>query len=119
MQVMIVDDSEDAHEIYRDCLGKQGYQVLSALSGRSALSLLASGAFPHVILVDILMPHMDGMEFIVELHREPRFWTIPIVIASAVDVPTAVRMPNIRYLTKPFRSYELLVALRESARTSC
>jgi two-component system alkaline phosphatase synthesis response regulator PhoP len=109
--VLVVDDSEDAHEIYRSCLDGEPYEMLSALDGRAALQLLEQGAKPDAIVVDLLMPIMDGMEVYVALRGKPEFMFTPVIVASAVAVPAALRLPDVHYLTKPFRREELLLSL--------
>jgi CheY-like chemotaxis protein len=111
--VLVVDDSVDALELFRLSLGNAGYHVLSATNGKDALELLQGGQIPNVILVDLMMPVMDGMELIEELRSDRRLAHLPVVVVSAVDVPVKVRLPHTRYLRKPFRTADLLANLDE------
>jgi CheY-like chemotaxis protein len=112
--VMVVDDSEDAQEIYESCLVERGYRVIAALSATSALRLLKDGTHADLVVVDLLMPQMDGMEFLFEMRRDPRFDNLPVIVASGVAVPPAVRLPGVHYLTKPLQPAELLRSIRAS-----
>src|SRR4051812_32345025 len=62
--VLVVDDSEDAQELLRFSLESAGYSVIVAQDGRSALRLIAEMTLPSLIVVDLLMPRMGGMELI-------------------------------------------------------
>ena len=111
--VLVVDDSVDALELFRLSLEAAGYQVLSAANGKDALELMQQGQIPNVIVVDLMMPVMDGMELIEELRSDERLSHLPVVVVSAVDVPVKVRLPHTRYLRKPFRTADLLANLDE------
>jgi CheY-like chemotaxis protein len=116
--VLVVDDSVDALELFRISLGKAGYQVLAAANGMEALELMREGSIPNAVVVDLMMPVMDGMELIEQLRSDERLAHLPIVVVSAVDVPPKVRLPHTRYLRKPYRTADLLANLDEIIRSS-
>ena len=115
--VLVVDDSEDAQELFRASLEQAGYEVIAARDGKDALEQLERAHAPGLIIVDLLMPVMDGMELIDVLRSDPRLAHVPVLVVSAVDVPRNVRLPETRYLRKPFRSIELLTNIEELLRS--
>jgi CheY-like chemotaxis protein len=83
--VLVVDDDASIRESLADLLGDEGYQVQTATNGAEALSLLRPPAQlrPCVILLDLMMPIMNGQEFYAEQQRDLALATIPIVVISA------------------------------------
>lgn len=83
--VMIVDDDAEARRRVRYFLEHEKWQLLEAANGREALALLKEHR-PRLILLDLLMPEMDGFEFSLELARNPEWSGIPIVVLTAKDI---------------------------------
>ena len=81
--VLIVDDDEDIRDALKDLLEDEGYRVLTADNGRDALETLAGGAAPRVILLDLMMPVMDGWQFRIEQKKDPLLAAIPVVVITA------------------------------------
>lgn len=100
--VLIVDDDPVILDVLRATLEDEGYVVLTAVNG-GALPL-ARRAQPQVILLDIMMPGMDGMEISKRLRADPATARIPIVVMSATSNLTALagQMPVDDRLPKPF-----------------
>ena len=109
--VLIADDSDEAQELLHRVLFDAGYEVLQASNGREALGLVLDHPSPSLIIVDLLMPVMGGMELIDVLHSYRRLAQIPILVVSATEVPASARLPDTRYLTKPFTEAELLMGV--------
>ena len=84
--IMIVDDEPDALRLFWRMLASAGhdYQVLTATDGEQALAL-ARDARPDVILLDLIMPGMDGFQVLAERHRDAALQAIPVVAVSALD----------------------------------
>jgi two-component system response regulator MprA len=80
--VMVVDDDEDILETYAAFLESLGYQALTAQNGKIALEQLRSGARPSLILLDLMMPEMNGWTFRAELLARPELASIPVVVFS-------------------------------------
>jgi CheY-like chemotaxis protein len=112
-RLLVVDDSPDAQELFRLHLERTGYEVTTANDGRDALELLARGQLPALIIVDLLMPVMDGMELIDSIRSDQRMADVPVLVVSAVDVPKPARLPHTSYLRKPFRNAELLAHIEQ------
>jgi CheY-like chemotaxis protein len=88
--VLLVEDDAAAREVTARHLRSQGWEVREAGDGRAALEQLRA-ARPAVILLDLLMPGMDGFEFVEALRREPAWRTIPVVVVTAADLSAADR----------------------------
>lgn len=113
--VLIVDDDPDVRTSISDALEEEGYRVHRAANGREALRLLREGAaLPDVILLDMMMPDMDGWAFRSEQQKEPRLSRIPVLIFSAYSLPidAATQLDAAGFLKKPIRMAELYRALR-------
>lgn len=83
ISIMVVDDDADIREGVRDLLESKGYSVVTATNGIEALAELHKGARPAVILLDLMMPVMDGYQFATEYRKSATFGRIPIVAVTA------------------------------------
>ena len=82
--VLVVDDEPGARRAIIRLLGRAGYETLAAGDGREALRVLESTApAPDVILLDVMMPEMDGLELLEALHRHPQWKALPVVVLTA------------------------------------
>jgi CheY-like chemotaxis protein len=89
--ILIVDDNRQFRDALDEFLSLQGYGVRCAADGAEALQVLAnSGPSPQIIFLDVLMPVVDGWDFLTALRRHPRFAGVPVVIITARD-ETATR----------------------------
>lgn len=115
--VLVVDDDPDICEVMQMILGARGYRVVTAEGGDEALQLLRAGEEPCLILLDLMMPGMNGLEFRAEQLRDPVLAAIPVVMISAggdvVAKAAAVGLPG---LLKPI---DLDVLLATVARFDC
>lgn len=84
-QVLIVDDDEDSKQLVGSIFEKGGWKIATASDGAEALRLLEQEE-PTLILLDLMMPIMDGFEFTTTLRRNPQFAKIPIVVLTAKDI---------------------------------
>lgn len=108
--IMIVEDDEPVRETLADILEYEGYSVYTACDGREALARLNSGARPSLILLDLMMPRMNGWEFRMEQLRSQELSGIPVAILSgAFDVRVQAALLGVReFLGKPIEVQELL-----------
>jgi signal transduction histidine kinase/CheY-like chemotaxis protein/ligand-binding sensor domain-containing protein len=83
--VLIVEDDEQAREMLRRALTREGWQVIEAGNGRMALERL-DGLVPALILLDLMMPEMDGFEFMQQLRERPDCRRVPVVVITAKDI---------------------------------
>lgn len=115
MKVLVIEDNGDLRDYLRTALESQGYEVLTADNGRSALLHLERGEI-DVVLTDLYMPEMDGIETLVTLHRKfPRVRVIAMSGKPGGHIPVAEVLGVHRVLKKPFGMNELLTALQEAA----
>ena len=109
--VLVVEDDRDIREGLLDALTDNGYQSVGAANGRDALATLRTGgSLPCMILLDIMMPVMDGTEFREEQLRDPKLAGIPVVLLSAHrDVAERAKTLKVAaYLEKPLNVKNLL-----------
>ncbi len=112
-EVMVVEDDRDVREILREILEDAGYSVSWAANGREALAHLKRGRAPQVILLDLMMPVMDGLEFRTAQREDPSLAPIPVVVISAdhgVDAKIG-QMQVDAWLPKPFEVSTLLATV--------
>lgn len=115
--VLVVEDDLDIREVMRMVLEASGYQVLEAGDGAEAL-VVARAHHPRLILLDLMMPGMDGFQFRESQLRDPAIATIPVVIVSGGGaVPQkAAELGAAGYLIKPTDLQRLLAVLRDLCR---
>jgi CheY-like chemotaxis protein len=107
--VLVVDDDEDLREVMSSLLEVEGYETRSAASAGDALRLLGKGLRPSLIIVDWMMPEMDGGEFLERVRSDPSLLGIPVVIVSAAPAAKAVADGvGVPCIGKPFRADTLL-----------
>ncbi len=109
--MLIVDDEQDIREIFETVLRYDGYEVLSASDGQQAMDLLRRGARPDAILLDLMMPQMDGWQFRVAQKQDPMLAAIPVIAVSADRTAKAAAIDANAYLAKPVDVNALLLAL--------
>jgi DNA-binding NtrC family response regulator len=103
VRILVVDDSESIRRYLTDWLVQQGYRADSAEDGRRALALLDAGLMPDLVLLDVMMPNMDGLEVLRAIReRAPRLPVVMVsVVASARTIVDAMRAGASDYLSKP------------------
>jgi CheY-like chemotaxis protein len=112
-RLLVVDDHADVADLFRRYLHGTKWEVLHADSARQAREVLA-GMKPDVILLDVILPHEDGWELLVEFKGSSRLRSIPVIVCSAVNEPELVRSLGADgYLPKPVVQLELLKALKD------
>jgi two-component system response regulator MprA len=108
--ILVVDDSPDVLEAMKMILESARYVVLTAPDGKVALDQLRDGAAPSLILLDMMMPRMNGWQFLDELHHDLSVNAIPVVVVSSGSYPTKEieSLGVAGYLKKPFDVSTLL-----------
>jgi two-component system response regulator AtoC len=113
MRVLVVDDAEGIRTYLASLLELRGYSVDTAEDGGSALALLEGGAAPDAVILDVMMPGMDGIETLRRIReRDPK---LPVVMLSVVGrastIVKAMQLGAADYLNKPFEEEELELTL--------
>ncbi len=85
-RVLLVEDDDTTRGMMHRLLEREGVEVGEAGNGRAALEWLETHGAPGLILLDLMMPEMDGFEFVAELQRRPAFESVPVVVLSAKDI---------------------------------
>jgi DNA-binding response OmpR family regulator len=116
--ILVVDDKANVRQLLSEYLTGQGFKIVTATNGREAL-YAARHETPDVILLDIMMPEMDGYEFLREYRRER---SVPVIIITAreeeTDAVLGLELGADDYVIKPFRMRELVARVRAVLRRS-
>lgn len=114
-KILVVDDESDLVKSLTAGLQAQGYQVVTAMDGVAAVNAVRSEK-PNLILLDLMLPQMDGFRILKLLKTDERYRGIPIIVitarANAEDWTLATECGADAYLTKPVRMEELLEKVR-------
>jgi two-component system sensor histidine kinase/response regulator len=118
-RVMVVDDDAATRELLRDLLESMGHQVVEAGNGAEAIRM-AVEAPPDAVLLDVMMPGMDGFEVCRKLQQEPRTATVPILLVTALSA-RGERLHGIEagandFLSKPIDRQDVLLRVRNAVR---
>ncbi len=111
--ILVVEDHDSARTALTKLLSSTGYDVAEAPNGSDALAQLAKGPRPDLIVLDLMMPVMDGWEFMKHQRRDWHLCTIPTIVVSGVPShdPRCLEMPVVRLLSKPYTSDQLMAAI--------
>jgi two-component system alkaline phosphatase synthesis response regulator PhoP len=113
--ILIVDDEEDILELVAYNLSKAGYRVTSVTSGEEAIKV-ARSKLPGLVLLDLMLPGVDGLEVCNTLKRDPRTANIPIVMLTArgeeADIVTGLELGADDYITKPFSPRVMIARIK-------
>ena len=115
--VLIVDDSPTEQHVMSRVLEKSGFETLLASDGNEAIAI-AEQTRPDLILMDVVMPGMNGFQATRQLTKNPLTASIPVIIVSSKDQESdrawGLRQGAVEYLMKPFADNELLATVKAS-----
>jgi len=113
--ILVVEDEDDIRELLRYNLAKEGYRVVWAASGEEALKAVRV-SLPDLVLLDLMLPGLDGLEVCRSLKQDPHTRNLPIVMLTAkgeeADIVAGLELGADDYVTKPFSLRVLLARLR-------
>jgi len=119
-KILVVDDEPDAVELIEFNLKAAGYEVTSAADGEEALTK-ARAVLPNLIVLDLMIPEVDGLEVCKILRRDPKTSAIPIVMLTAkaaeIDRVLGLELGADDYITKPFSPRELVLRVKRLLRS--
>jgi DNA-binding response OmpR family regulator/DNA-binding CsgD family transcriptional regulator len=113
--IMIIDDSLESLKLLTSILSDQGFGVRQARTGQMALTAIQK-KLPDLIILDIRMPEMDGLDVCRKLKKNPATQGVPIIFISAmagsIEKTQAFRVGGVDYITKPFQALEVLARVK-------
>lgn len=114
--VMIIEDEPDAAELFAEMMRVNGFRVIKMFSSAPAIPIISQEK-PDVILLDIMMPDISGLEVLRYMRREPDLANIPVIVVSAKSMPgdikTGLEAGASLYLTKPVGFQDLKQAVEK------
>lgn len=121
LSVLLVEDDENISQVLKFMLERQGYQVAHAADGRAACSYVESATErPALVLLDVMLPYIDGFEIVRFIRTRAEWVTVPIVMLTAKtterDIVRALDTGANDYIVKPFQPNELLARIRRFLR---
>lgn len=112
--VLIIEDEEDAAELFAEMMRVSGFRVIKTSSSAPAFALMAAEK-PDVVLLDVMMPEISGLDILRQMRRDPTLANIPVVVVSAKSMPTDIKhgmeAGASTYLTKPVGFLDLKEAV--------
>ena len=113
--LLMAEDEEDTASLLRFLLERSGYQVLHASDGQNAKQMIDTIDPPNLILLDIMLPHLSGLQLLPYIRKKPGWHQIPIIMLTADssehDVQRALSCGANDYMVKPFNPRELTARL--------
>ncbi len=120
-KILVVEDEPENRLLIGMILTTEGYQVIPAVDGADALARLA-GDRPDLILLDLMMPQMNGFEVLERLRADPATAPVPVIVLTALaqerDIAHAVSCGAQGYVIKPFEPDELLKRIKQTLKGS-
>jgi len=115
--VIVVEDETDAAEMFAEMMRVSGFRVLKSYSSTPAISLIANEQ-PDLVILDVMMPDVSGLEVLKFMRREPNLADIPVIVVSAKSMPgdikTGLEAGASVYLTKPVGFLDLRQAVEKA-----
>ncbi len=115
--VLIIEDEEDAAELFAEMMRVSGFRVLKTSNSAPAISMMIAEK-PDVIILDIMMPEISGLDILRQMRRDPELANIPVVVVSAKSMPADIKngmeAGASTYLTKPVGFLDLKDAVERA-----
>jgi two-component system alkaline phosphatase synthesis response regulator PhoP len=115
LKILVCDDERHIVRLIQVNLERQGWEVITAYDGKEGLEKIKS-VKPDLVVLDVMMPYMDGFEVLKTLRREPEFQELPVIMLTAKaqdkDVFEGYHYGADMYLTKPFNPMELVTFVK-------
>ncbi|WP_229414683.1 response regulator transcription factor [Zemynaea arenosa] len=118
--ILVVEDDEHIAQVLKFMLERQGYQATLCADGATARSHIASQPAAALVLLDVMLPHVDGFELVGLIRRNEDWRDTPIIMLTAknmeTDIVRALDAGASDYIAKPFQPNELLARIRRHVR---
>lgn len=111
--ILVVEDDKDLRDTLCQALELEGYTAVAAENGQVALRHLAAGSRPCLILLDLMMPVMDGWAFAREQSQDPALADLPICVITAVGTSRPIPSDAVAVVRKPFKLKDLLDVVQQ------
>ena len=119
-RVLVVDDDPELLQLVRVLLSRINADAITTDNAKTAEALLRGGTQPDLIILDLMLPEVSGIEFLRQLRADPQYDQLPVVVLSALIDPDRIRVAldagADRYLTKPYIANNLLTVVTEILR---
>lgn len=115
--VLIIEDEEDAAELFAEMMRVSGFRVVKTLRSAPAITMMTVDK-PDLVLLDIMMPEVSGLDILRQMRREPYLANIPVIVVTAkgmpADIKNGMEAGASTYLTKPVGFQELKEAVERT-----
>jgi CheY-like chemotaxis protein len=108
--ILIVDDDEDIRDSLAECLELEGFAVATAANGAEGLARLRDDATPSLVLLDLMMPVLDGYGFLEQQRKDPRIAQVPVLVITAGAIDRG-RTGQVEVMRKPLDLGRLLAVI--------
>ncbi|MFW5692520.1 MAG: response regulator transcription factor [Chloroflexota bacterium] len=119
-RILVVDDDQALQRLVTTLLKRAGMEPISAMTARDAAQALKERPLPDIIVLDMMLPDVSGIEFLRQMRAKPMFDELPVIILSALADPDKIRdglnSGADRYLTKPYLANNLVSTITELLR---
>lgn len=117
---LVIEDHEHLAFLLSYMLKREGFGVIAAKNGREAAEAIASGNVPDIVLMDLMLPYLNGFELIGLIRAHPAWKRVPIIVLSArtqeQDVVNALKAGANDFVRKPYQPGELMARIRRTLR---
>lgn len=114
-RILIVEDDDNIREVVKIALEQEGYEAVVAANGEEAKHVFEVDK-PSLVVLDLIMPVMDGIQFLQYMQKEERLQSIPVVVMTASNEWVQRIPPGIRYIKKPFSLDVFLAHVKDFAK---
>jgi DNA-binding response OmpR family regulator len=115
--VLIIEDEEDAAELFAEMMRVSGFRVLKTSKSAPAIAMMTTEK-PDIVLLDIMMPEISGLDILRQMRRDPTLANIPVIVVTAKSMPSDIKngmeAGASTYLTKPVGYLELKEAVERT-----
>lgn len=120
-QVLVVDDDPSLQKLVQVLLSRAGLESIAVSSAAEAVKVLRTPPLPSLIILDLMLPDVSGIEFLRQMRSKEMFDDLPVLILSALADPAQIReglsSGADRYLTKPYLANNLITTVQDLLRT--
>lgn len=120
-RILVIDDETAIQDLIQSLLERFGYELVRALNVASAVQILRQKPLPDLVLLDMMLPDVDGLELLRQIRETKVFDNLPVIIISALadsdQIRKGLEMGADRYITKPGLGHNLLKTVQDVLKT--